>query len=109
MKTWSEDFSELMDHERSAPLKKRLNERVELTNEEKKLITRFALGDANAKSEAIQIYRRYLWSEPIDPWSNKYLGFMAEVDTPIADEAQRERYREAIIADASKVLPWYRN
>jgi hypothetical protein len=62
-----------------------------MTDKEKKIIRRFAKGDKDLRSQALEIHRRNLQDLNSDEQR-----FMSEIDSPCPDFLMRRYYREKL-------------
>jgi len=77
-----------------------------MTEGERAIIIKYALGERGLRDQAIAIHRenlrKYGVAGPFDPLSN----FMSEVDNPVPDLALRARYRRQVCEiKLPKLLP----
>ena len=66
-----------------------------MTEEEKKVIKRFAAGDVALRNEAIRIHRQYI--SILGVRGTPEMRFMAETDTSCPDFNLRGIYRKALL------------
>lgn len=69
-----------------------------LSDDERRLIERFAGGDHDLRACAIDAYRRALLAG--EKRSGPHMGFMAEVDNAVPDLLLRGQYRQVLAAQA---------
>jgi hypothetical protein len=74
-------------------------EKPQMSSEERDVIVAFAKGADELRSKAIEIHRANIGK--IGVRGNVYQCFMAEVDNPVPDYAQRHAYRQAVISVAA--------
>jgi hypothetical protein len=72
---------------------------VSMSAEERNVILKFAAGALELRSKAIAIHRAHI--NTLGVRGDLYQCFMAEVDNPVPDYAQRNAYRQALLSGAS--------
>ena len=70
-----------------------------MSDDERNVIVEFAKGAFELRSKAIEIHRAYINS--IGLRGDVFQCFMAEVDNPVPDYAQRHAYRDAVLSVAA--------
>jgi hypothetical protein len=74
-------------------------EKPEMSAEDRSVIIAFAKGADELRAKAIQIHRANI--AKLGVRENVFQGFMAEVDNPVPDYAQRNAYRQAVLKIAA--------
>ena len=72
-----------------------------MTEDEKNIIYRFAMGEFGLREYAVYIHRKHL--RGIGPRGNTYQRFMAEVDHPCPDIGLRNTYKEQLIKEHGRI------
>jgi glycerate-2-kinase len=70
-------------------------EKPEMSSEDRCVIVAFAKGADELRSKAIEIHRANI--DKLGMSGNIFQCFMAEVDNPVPDYAQRHAYRQAVL------------
>ncbi len=74
-------------------------EKPEMSSEDRCVIVAFAKGADELRSKAIEIHRANIGRLGVR--GNIFQCFMAEVDNPVPDYAQRHAYRQAVLKVAA--------
>lgn len=74
-------------------------EKPEMSVEDRSVIVAFAKGADELRSKAIEIHRANI--AKLGARGNVFQCFMAEVDNPVPDYAQRNAYRQAVLSVAA--------
>lgn len=74
-------------------------EKPEMSAEDRSVIVAFAKGADELRSKAIEIHRENIGKLGVR--GDVFQCFMAEVDNPVPDYAQRHAYRQAVLSVAA--------
>ena len=74
-------------------------QKPEMSSEDRCVILAFAKGAEELRSKAIEIHRANI--AKLGERGNLFQCFMAEVDNPVPDYAQRHAYRQAVLKIAA--------
>lgn len=74
------------------------NEKTSMSDGDRNVIVAFARGADELRSKAIEIHRANIATVGVR--GNIFQCFMAEIDNPVPDYAQRRAYREAVLKAA---------